>query len=488
MGARLSQKAAIAKFKQVHGNKYNYSKVRYQYSNVKVCIICREHGEFWQTPNAHLRGCGCPKCRSDSMLTTNSDFVKKCKAVHGNKYNYEKVAYRGYKEKVCIICREHGEFWQTPSAHLSGQGCPICARKTVGNINSFSHNEFVKQATKIHGAVYEYKNEYQSAHQKIKITCPKHGDFWQHPYSHLAGHKCPKCNNKVSSLETNVTSWLKKQGIKVQPQKRISASSKQTIDIFLPEHNLGIEINGLYWHSEAHRDKNYHVEKSSLAKSRGFRLLHFWEHQIKNKAPIVKSMLRVRLGLAKLRIFARECTVCQLNSNLANEFLNSNHIQGAAAATIAYGLFLDSELVAVMTFGKPRFSKEAEWEIIRLASSKNTVVIGGASKLFGAFVRECKPASIVSYADLDYADGNVYKQLGFVQKGTSKPRYFWIRGAQLLPRYKTQKHKLPKLLQNFDPNLSESENMRNAGFLKVYNSGNAVFFWKNQTGVFSWPA
>ena len=128
--AQLTTESFIEKAKKVHGEKYDYSKVEYKNSETKVCIICPEHGEFWQTPHSHLNGTGCHRCAIEKVnekqkLTTES-FIEKAKKVHGNKYDYSKVKYASSQTKVCIICPEHGEFWQTPNVHLSGSGCPSC--------------------------------------------------------------------------------------------------------------------------------------------------------------------------------------------------------------------------------------------------------------------------------------------------------------------------------------------------------------------------
>ena len=127
---RKTKEYFVEKAKEIHGNKYDYSKVMYEKMANKVCIICPEHGEFWQTPLNHLNGSGCPKCGYNKIsvkLKSNADeFVEKAKEIHGNKYDYSKIKYVNAHTKVCIICPEHGEFWQTPHDHLSGRGCPIC--------------------------------------------------------------------------------------------------------------------------------------------------------------------------------------------------------------------------------------------------------------------------------------------------------------------------------------------------------------------------
>lgn len=115
----------IKKAKEVHGNKYDYSKVEYINNSTKVCIICPKHGEFYQLPSNHLKGYGCYKCCG--LKKTNSDFINQAKLVHGDKYDYSKVEYKGANIKVCIICPIHGEFWQTPNSHLNAKaGCPFC--------------------------------------------------------------------------------------------------------------------------------------------------------------------------------------------------------------------------------------------------------------------------------------------------------------------------------------------------------------------------
>ena len=125
---RSSKEDFIKKSREKHGDKYDYTNVEYKDSQTKVCIICPnpEHGKFWQVPADHIRGSGCPKCANYKQKLSKEEFIKKANEKHGGKYNYDKVEYVNNATKVCIICPEHGEFWQTPSAHINGQGCPKC--------------------------------------------------------------------------------------------------------------------------------------------------------------------------------------------------------------------------------------------------------------------------------------------------------------------------------------------------------------------------
>ena len=150
----------IERAKNIHGNKYDYSKVEYKRNDKKVCIICPKHGEFWQTPKSHLRGADCSKCyeerRGKNRQYSLEDFIAKAKSVHGDKYDYSKVEYIDSKTKVCIICKEHGEFLQTPAHHLQGQGCKLCNYDKSSKEQRKSKEDFIKDAIKIHGNKYDY--------------------------------------------------------------------------------------------------------------------------------------------------------------------------------------------------------------------------------------------------------------------------------------------------------------------------------------------
>ena len=192
----------IEKAKKIHGNRYDYSKTEYINTETKVCIICPIHGEFWQTPKAHLKGQGCPKCAKNRKMT-QEDFIFRAKKIHGDKYDYSNVVFKTMMEKVCIICPIHGEFWQTPNDHLNGEkNCPKCAHRSYKKTTE----EFIDAAKKIHGNKYDYsKVIYERKDKKVCIICPKHGEFWQSPHQHLNGQKCPICANEINGLKKRLT-------------------------------------------------------------------------------------------------------------------------------------------------------------------------------------------------------------------------------------------------------------------------------------------
>ena len=222
---KLSIEKFINKAKEVHGNKYDYSKTIYELSNKKVCIICPIHGEFWVKPNNHLNGCGCPKCaiekRKKQFLMNKNDFIKKAKKLHNNKYDYSKVEYKGSKKKVDIICPKHGDFWIRPNNHLIGQGCPMCANENRRESLVMTNEEFIEKAQKIHGNEYDYsKVNYVNSKTPVTIICKKHGEFKQTPYHHLIGNGCQKCNiEKLADLRRSNTNEFIEKAKKIHNDK-----------------------------------------------------------------------------------------------------------------------------------------------------------------------------------------------------------------------------------------------------------------------------
>lgn len=253
MPRKLTTEEFIAKAREVHGYRYNYSKVEYINSRTKVCIICKEHGVFKQIAGKHLFGDGCPKCKSKNTgkkcRMSVSLFVEKSKKVHKNKYNYSKVEYINNRSKVCIICQIHGEFWQTPGSHLQGHGCPMCNFDALAKSNKSDSFNFIEKAIKIHGDKYDYSLvNYIGSHKKIQIICKKHGVFEQTPTNHLSGYGCPKC--KESHGELKVEEYLKNNKICYKAQYPVKLEQKMfsrnnlKIDFYLPEYNTFVEFNG----------------------------------------------------------------------------------------------------------------------------------------------------------------------------------------------------------------------------------------------------
>ena len=230
-----------------HGDKYDYSNVEYVNDRTKVCIKCPKHGEFYQRPNSHLSGHGCSKCKGDKtremQTLTKEGFIKRANDVHESKYNYDKVKYVDAKTKVCIICSKHNEFWQRPTDHIKGQGCPKCKGDKLRERQTSTKEEWITSANKKHGDKYNYdKVEYVNSATKVCIICPEHDEFYQTPNDHLSGRGCPKCN--LSHLERSMMIYLDENGITYDYQKRFDWLGLQSLDFYLPDYNVGIECQG----------------------------------------------------------------------------------------------------------------------------------------------------------------------------------------------------------------------------------------------------
>ena len=241
------------------------------------------------------------------------------------------------------------------------------------------------------------------------------------------------------------------------------------LDIVIPGSNIAIEVNGMYWHSESRgKDSGYHLNKTRLCSEAGYQLLHFWDFEIREKLDICKSIIMQRVGRGR-KIHARKCVVRPVSPSDARAFLDDNHMQGHAPAKFAHGLYHGGEIVSIMTFGKPRFASDYDWEIIRSCNAIGVQVVGGASKLF----KRRPPGSIISYADRRLFSGGVNGNMGLVFDGVTPPSYRYTRDYMTAEsRYKYQKHKLCDMLDQYDAGLTERENMANAGFDRVWDCGN----------------
>lgn len=244
------------------------------------------------------------------------------------------------------------------------------------------------------------------------------------------------------------------------------------LDIYIPSKNVAIEYNGIYWHAKS--NKNYHLHKTEECEKKGIRLIHIWEDLWYSKKNIYKSIIASALGVYAKIIYARDCVCEEIPSEKYEEFLSENHIQGPVKSPIRLGLFYNNELVQVAGWGKSRFKKD-EYELHRMCSKLNTQVLGGFSKL----IKHSNLNDFISFVSRDIYNGKGYESTGFRILEYSKPGYFYCNGKlQRVNRMSAQKHKLPKLLENYDSNLTEVENMQANGYYQIFDCGNIKVEYK----------
>lgn len=243
------------------------------------------------------------------------------------------------------------------------------------------------------------------------------------------------------------------------------------IDIYLPELKLGFEFNGLYWHSDEHKNKNYHLFKTNHFKDKGIRIIHIWEDDWNFKTEIIKSQIKNLLKLNTIKIFSRKCEIKEVNVKDSRLFLDNNHIQGFVNSNIKIGLYYNDELVSLMTFDKYEGRKkmdEYEWNLNRFCNKINTNVIGSASKLLKYFINEYKPNRIISYADKDWSIGDLYYKLGFEYVNETPPDYKYIVNKKRTHKSNYKKTKLKT-------DLTENEQMKLNSINKIYDCGKIKF-------------
>ena len=230
----------IQKAKAIHGDKYDYSKVEYVNYRTRVLIICPKHGEFLQRPDIHLQGKGCTRCGRERIGIASSksqeQFLQEARRVHGDKYDYSKVDFANYQTKVTIICPAHGEFTQSPTGHIKGNGCPKCANDRTSL--RMTTDDFIQKAKAIHGDKYDYsKVEYTHNNIEVCIICPEHGEFLQKPRLHLSGCGCPICTGKKKMRTIDFIKRARQvHGDKYDYSKAEYNGNSEEVCIICPEH------------------------------------------------------------------------------------------------------------------------------------------------------------------------------------------------------------------------------------------------------------
>ncbi len=257
----------------------------------------------------------------------------------------------------------------------------------------------------------------------------------------------------------------------------------------LKKGNTLIEVDPAYTHNstvapyfKGHEgkplDKYYHQKKTEVALKEGYRCIHIFDWDDLDK---IEAMLK-----DKETLYARNLVLKEVPEDLCSTFLNENHLQNTCKGqTIRLGLYKDQELIEVMTFGKPRYNKNYEYELLRLCTLSNYKVVGGAERLFKHFVSSYNPESIISYCNNSKFNGDVYKRLGFTLKSFGTPSCHWYN-------LKTKKHITDNLLRqrgfsqlhgdsNYEKasrGASNRDLMIEEGYVEVYDCGQSIYVWK----------
>lgn len=373
------------------------------------------------------------------------------------KQNYIEKYGENYK---IIIWGNKGNEWQNRRAYEF-----ILKNPNVEPL--FTINEYVK-------------GKKENVKTKFNFKCKHCGTIFQSVWDNGKTNVCPKCKRIkcTSNFEKEIANFIENilnKPIKTNDRTLISPLE---LDIILESEKICFEMDGIYWHcDDVNLNHNYHLNKTKKCEEKNYQLIHIFENEWIYKKDIVKSRIKNLLGVYDKVVYGRKCVVKVLDRNTTNKFIDECHIQGCCPSSVNLGLFYNDELVSVMTFGKSRFNRKYEWELLRFCNKLGYHVIGGAGKLLKYFERNYNPKSLVSYADRRWSKGNLYKKLGFKLDHVSRPNYWYIDFStyNLYSRVKFQKHKLKKILDIYDEKLSECENMKKNKYGRIFDCGNMVF-------------
>lgn len=470
---------------------YNLIKTAHVQSTDRITYNCPDHGLQTVYAFSHLT-CKCNHCASlhnglarqgkpTSLLMSVDEAVAKAKILQPD-LDYSKVKTYTTKKGTTVWdlgCPKHGWYKHDPYKLLyyPTRGCLYCKKEikavTSQGLSVSKRTEFNKSVARLNYEVVDYTRAFNPA----TLNCKEHGNFIVAKAYYLSeGSICPTCRLGGSLPEILIKNKLDMCDVGNVELHRRDLLDGQELDVYLPKHKLAIEVNGIYWHKD--KPKKYHLDKTELAEVSGISILHFTDTDILTNFKLVVSMIHAKCGIFKHRCYAKQTQVIEINWHKAQKFLLNNHIQGAASGSNYLGLYTEAfgkyRLVAVAVFGKPRFNKKYDWELIRFATLRTCQIVGGLSKLI-AYFSKTHQGVLISYADRFYSSGNAYKASGFTYVKKTTPSYVWANKEITYSRYQTQKKNLEELIDDYDENLTEVENMTANKFFQIHNCGNLIY-------------
>lgn len=589
----------IKEFKNMHGETYDYTLVKYVNNNTKIKIICKKHGIFEQTPSCHFYSKqGCPECAKENQRKTIEQFIKDANNTHKGVYDYSKVEYKNGYTPISIICPHHGAFKQRPDDHINGSGCKECANTTISykqiswlmyisnkeNINiqhALNGGECLLPSTKFRvdgycketNTVYEFHGD--AFHGNLKRYNP---DTYCHPfddkitalelynktkkkeeiikklgynmvsiwesefdnldipihkfeydsiihvnhsipekvlsilklrlmdnefkgYKHKHNYKCLLCGeifkttlsqrkqtykirkvkgcptcarNKNIDFATKVKERLNVEGIYSNITQNDIVNIDNKVGIFISDFVNGVEQqNGKYFNRDL-----FNKYENRL-------LIFFQDEWIHKNDLIIKKIIHILKKSSAKRIYARQCIILPISSNKKKDFLNRFHIQENDSSQIYLGAYYNDKLIAVMTFSTPRIAlggntkHKKVFELVRFATHDEYHVIGIASKLLKYFEQNIDYDTIYSFADKRWSIGNLYEKIGFTLEHHNSPDYFYVINNERKHRWSYRKDRLKDILPSYNNNLTEYENMLNAGYDRIWGVG-TIKYVKNK--------
>lgn len=499
-----------------------------------LSFLCPIHGVYKQVVYNHIKlktgekTRGCQECAKLQRAVKTKE-IKKLKRPDYpdwfiDELNNEDDKQRAkdkslkYNDKVEFFCKEHGVYIQVVADHLDyktgnkKQGCPTCGKITsVKNLKETNRkkrsdypewfiDDLVNDKDKD-----KARNKELTWSDKVEFMCPIHGIYTQRIDAHMdtstltPKQGCPSCGILLSKSELEIFDFVKSLNVNAEKRNRTVIKEKGSnrfleLDIYIPDKKIAIEYNGSFWHGELYKkDKKAHMNKYLLCAEQGIRLISIYDRDWKENKEKIKVFLRDLL-VQKIKIYGRNTEIRSISSQEVKEFYDKYHLKGSGYHNkVSYGLFYREEIISAMSFSKPNFGnqKDVEWDLTRYCVKPSYSIIGGAEKLFNAFVKEYNPLNIITYSDNDYFTGGVYSRLGFCLDKLTDIPYYWAKSDRaFLNREQCQVHRLKeKYPEIYDEavknNASNKEDyiMHALGYYKVYRCGNKKWIWKRESVI-----
>ena len=444
---------------------------------------CKNGHEFRKDNHRFMGAPTCVSCNKEKRSSESDSMFRGRLVSHGYKIlSDDKISSSG--SIFTVECSSGHIFNGSIAGMHPHYGCPVCKGEKTSKEKRLSLDE-VKENLKSVGIKY-ISGEYINNRSIIEVECVAKGHkITGKSYGEIctSNKGCIKCRaSEIQSRgEKEVFEFVKSICKDAEHSNRTILRPRE-IDILIPSKKIGIEYDGMFWHSDRMQpDKKYHLKKTQDAQKKGYKLIHIFESEWNTKKEIVKDILRVKLGAGK-RIFARKTVLRSVQKDEEKRFFNDNHLQGFAGSSFCYGLYFGDELVIAASFAKNRFGGASDYELVRLATKGDYVVVGGFSKIIKHFRSQHEGKSLLSFCDVRYSgldhDGTGYSAVGFNYSHLSSPNYFYFKPGDpftLSSRQKFQKHRLKSKLNRFDSTKTEVENMHDNGYARIFDCGNMVF-------------
>lgn len=437
-------------------------------SPIKVEWNCSGHTYTSSLVNRTRLGSGCPFCSGNKVLPGYNDLATTHPELAKELTNQSEgtTLLSGSSKKVSWKCSQD-HIWDSSVANrVRGKGCGYCS----GRYPIPGETDLATTDPDIYSEMLEPALVTRKANKVVTWVCPKGHEWDAYVYSRTQGSGCPVCSGgNISKLETDLSEKLKE----IYPGVVLTSDKTQIkpleLDIYFPDLNVAVEFNGMYFHSEKFKPRDYHRNKLRLCQEKGIKLIQIWEDDYLKNPDLVLRTLSHKLGVSvQDRTPARKTYVSEITYHESRDFLEKNHLQGQARGTYYLGLRnkSDDSLVAVTVLKRTK-------DILTLERySTSRIVVGGQTKLLSYVDKNIPYEKMYTFADLEVSSGNLYETTGWIKDKVLPPDYKYLYQNKRVHKFNFRKNRFkenPNLM--YDPSMSESQLAQLNGLLRIWDSG-----------------